>query len=279
MKAGLRMGATVMSKHEEQGDVLQVARDGPVAIVTFDRGERRNALSLAAMRALTRAAEDFRDDTKSIAVVLTGSSREFSAGVDLKDPARWDIDQLSMAERRTVASWGGRMCKAWEEMPQLTIAAIEGFNVGGGVALTLACDWRVMAEGAYLLVPEAQIGLPLGWQAVPRLVNAVGAAKAKQIILLGARMSADEALSAGLADWIAPDGDAAAHAAEIASKVAKNPGAVVRMTKQHINAYANALNHVSSFMDVDQALLCNQSREAIEARAAFRTSKKDAGSS
>ena len=268
-----------MSRHDEECGLLRVERNGSVAIVTFDRGERRNALSLAAMQALTRTAEDFRDDAQTAVVILIGTDREFSAGVDLKDPARWDIDALPLAERRTIASWGGRMCRAWDEMPQLTIAAIEGFNVGGGVALTLACDWRVMAEGAYLLVPEAQIGIPLGWQTVPRLVNAVGPAKAKQIILLGAKISAEEARAAGLADWVAPDGEAAAHAAKIASTVAKNPSAVVRMTKQHVNAYANALNHVSSFMDVDQALLCNQSEEAIEARAAFQFAKRDAGPS
>jgi len=277
-KASLPVGAFVMTKHEEEGGLLQIARDGPVATVTLDRGERRNALSLAVMRELTRTAEGFRDDAETTVVILTGTSREFSAGVDLKDPARWNIDALSLAERRTIVSWGGRMSRAWEEMPQLTIAAIEGFNIGGGVALTLACDWRVMAEGAYLLLPEAQIGIPLGYQAVPRLMNAVGPARAKQMILLGARMSAEEALSVGLADWVTPDGEAAARATEIAAKVVKNPGAVVRMTKQHVNAYANALNHVSSFMDVDQALLCNQSNEAIEARSAFQSGRRDTSS-
>jgi len=249
--------------------MISISRDGAVAIVTFDRGARRNALSIEAMQHLTRVAVEFQADPSITCVVLTGTKQEFSAGVDLKDPARWDIDALSLDERRHIAATGGRLCKAWEEMPQLTIVAIEGFAVGGGVALALSCDWRVMAESAFLLLPEAQKGITLGWQAVPRLVNAVGPSKAKQIILLGDRLTADCALKAGLVDWVAPDGMTAAMAADLARSVATNPAAVIKMTKQAINAYANALNHVATFMDVDQALVCNQSREAVAARRQF----------
>src|SRR3546814_1727011 len=96
------------------------------------------------------------------------------------------------------------MCRAWEDMPQLTIAATEGLNVGGGIALTLACDWRVMAESAYLYVPEVQIGIPLGWQTIPRLVNLVGPARAKQIVLLGEKMSAAKAQEWGIVDFVVP---------------------------------------------------------------------------
>ena len=118
---------------------------GPIAVITYDRGERRNALSLAAMQELTRSADAYKMRFDIACIVLSGSPQAFSAGVDLKDPARWDISHKSLDERRHIAATGGRMCKAWEELPQLTIAAVEGFNVGGGVALTLACDWRVMA--------------------------------------------------------------------------------------------------------------------------------------
>lgn len=249
--------------------MISIEEQDGVALVTYDRGERRNALSLQAMQELARTAEQLRDRTEISVVVLAGSPTAFSAGVDLKDPARWDIGGLSLSERRHIAAWGGRMCKAWEELPQLTIAAIEGLNVGGGIALTLSCDWRVMAEDAFLAVPEIQIGIPLGWHTVPRLVNIVGASRAKQIMLLGDRLDGAAAEAWGLADWLAPRGGAGELALTLARRVRRSPAHVVRMSKQSVNAYANALNHVSTFMDVDQALLCNESEEAREARRKF----------
>lgn len=249
--------------------MIQIDKSDGITVVTYDRGERRNALSLKAMQELTRVAESFKDDVESSCVVLTGTAREFSSGVDLKDPERWEIDNKSLNERRAIASWGSRMCKAWEEVPQLTIASIEGFAVGGGVALTLACDWRVMSKSAFLFAPEAQIGIPLGWHTVPRLVNMVGASKAKQIILLGEKMNSATAKEWGLVDWVAEEGQANAVALQLAAQLLKTPGGVIKMTKQSVNAFANALNQVATFMDVDQALLANTSNEARQARQQF----------
>ncbi len=250
--------------------MITIEEHGSVAVVTYDRGERRNALSLKAMNELTKVAESFEARFDISAIVLAGSPQAFSAGVDLKDPERWAIDDKSLDERRYVASTGARMCKAWESLPQLTIAAVEGLNVGGGIALTLTCDWRVMAEDAFLYVPEVQIGIPLVWHTIPRLVNMVGASRAKQIMLLGDKMSSDVAKEWGLADWLVPKGQAVAHARELAQKVAQSPSHVVKMSKQSVNAYANALHFVSTFMDVDQALVCGQSNEAREARKNFK---------
>src|SRR5690606_24425958 len=131
-----------------------------------------------------------------------------SAGVHRKDPARWNIDRADIEAIRIASSRGAAMCRAWENIPQLTIAAIEGINVGGGIALTLCCDWRVQSETSVMMLPEAQIGLPLSWQTVPRLVNIVGASKAKQLILLGEKLNSHEALELGLIDFVVPAGTA-----------------------------------------------------------------------
>ena len=88
-------------------------------------------------------------------------------------------------------------------MPQITIAAIEGLAVGAGVALAIACDWRVIARDAYLYVPEVRIGLNLQWGALPRLVSLVGPARAKRITILCERMGADQAASWGLVEEVA----------------------------------------------------------------------------
>jgi len=250
--------------------MVKVEEFGPVAVVTYDRGEKRNALSLKAMNELIRVADSFQARFDITAIVLAGSAQAFSSGVDLKDPERWAIDDKSFDERRYVASTGARMCQAWESLPQLTIAAVEGVNVGGGIALTLACDWRVMADNAFLYVPEVQIGIPLVWHTVPRLVNMVGASRAKQIMLLGEKMSSATAKEWGLVDWLVPEGNAVEHAKVLAEKVSQSPSHVVKMSKQSVNAHANALNFVSTYMDVDQALVCGQSNEAREARNNFK---------
>lgn len=252
---------------------ISIETAGSIAVVTLSRGERRNALSLKILQELTRVAEDFRNRSDISCVVLTGTDKEFSAGVDLKDSDRWDVDHLSLDELRVIASWGPRMCKAWEDMPQLTIAAIEGINFGGGVVLAISCDWRVLGKSGYFSVPEAQIGIPLGWQAIPRLNTLVGGSRAKQIILLGEKIPSATALDWGLVDWVVEDGSAKDKALELARTVTKTTGVIVKMTKQGVNAHNNALNHLSSYMDIDQLLMYSQGGEAKSVRTSFGASE------
>ena len=148
----------------------------------------------------------------------------------------------------------------WETLPQITIAAIEGYAIGAGIALALTCDWRVMADDAYVWLPEVQRGMTLGWGALPRLVNLVGPAIAKRLIILGDRVSAHDALSAGLVDWVAPKGQAFALAMDYAKRVAQLPAAPVVMTKEAVNAVSGVLTGISSYMETDQANLLQRNR-------------------
>src|SRR5690606_13854282 len=102
----------------------------------------------------TSVARDLTESLDVHIVVLTGASDIFSAGIDLKDPQKWDETETGLLERRDVAQRGGRLCKLWEELPQITVAAIEGAAVGGSAALALACDWRVAATNAFIYLPE-----------------------------------------------------------------------------------------------------------------------------
>ncbi len=251
-------------------EAITVETIGQVAVVTYNRKGSRNALSLGAIKELTRIAQSFKDVANVSCVILTGSKTEFSAGVDLKEPARWDIDHLNLDELRILSSWGPRMCKAWEEIPQLTIAAVEGLNIGGGVALAVSCDWRVVGRSGYFLVPEAQIGIPMGWQTIPRLNTLVGGSRTKQIILLGQKIDSQTALDWGLADWVAEDGCAVEKAMEVARSVGKTTDAIVKMTKQAVNAHNHALSQVASYMDLDQVLMCSQGPEARASRSKFK---------
>ena len=247
---------------------LRLQIEGRLATVTLDRPQARNALSRALMQGLIRTARDLSDRADVDAVILTGSQTCFSAGADLKDAQSWADEALSLVERREIAAVGYQLCRAWEAMPQITIAAIEGFAVGGGLALSLACDWRVVASDAFVSLPEIALGIPLTWGTIPRLVNLLGPAKAKRLTILCERFGAADALAIGLIDHVAEPGQALARAEALARQTLAMPSAVVRMSKESVNAIATALNHATSYMAHDQIALAAASAESRTARAA-----------
>ncbi|GGC91551.1 enoyl-CoA hydratase/isomerase family protein [Chelatococcus reniformis] len=244
--------------------------DGRIAVVRFDRGDGVNALSPEALRQLTDAARSFEDDAATSVVVLAGADRAFSAGFDLKDPegrARADMD---LGARRRHLRLGPRLTKAWEDMEQVTIAAIEGFCVGGGVALAVALDFRIMAAGAHMRVPEVALGMNMSWQTIPRLVQLVGPARTKQaVILANDRISAGAALAWGLVEEVVPDGDTFAAALAMAERIAALPPLSVAMTKRTVDRVAHAFDDLASHMDVDQFALASLTEDHREGVAAF----------
>src|SRR6201994_4795293 len=121
--------------------------DGRIAVVRFDRGDGINALSPEALRQLTNAARSFEDDAATSVVVLTGSAKAFSAGFDLKDPEGRARKTMDIGSLRRHLKLGPRLSQAWQEMEQITIGAIEGFCIGGGVALGGAPGFRLVARG------------------------------------------------------------------------------------------------------------------------------------
>lgn len=252
---------------------VSIQRDGPVALVSFDRKRNLNAFDDRLIVELTEAARSFHDDLETRAVVLTGSKDYFSAGADLEDLAARNSARISDLERRHMFFKGVRLCEAWESMPQITVAAMERLAVGAGVALPLACDWRVLGESGYLYVPEVKIGLNLQWGALPRLVNLVGPARAKRICILCEKMDARTALDWGVIEEIAPDGEAVAKAMTLARSAAAMPPIAVRMIKEAVNATANALSRVASHADADQSQLTSTSADARSARDRFNEKK------
>lgn len=249
------------------------AKDG-IWTVRLNRPEVRNAFSIELMRSLTQAAERLRDEAGVRAVVLAAAGEHFSAGMDLKDPKSWDPGKQSLAERRSLASTGERMCQAWENIPALTLCAIEGHCIGGGAALAVATDLRVIGASAWFWLPEIAIGIPLGWGALPRLVRLLGPARAKRFIILCDRFTGREAVDFGLAEYLVADGQAYAEALTLAARIAALPEVPVKMSKEAVNATANALNHLASFMVSDQVALAAGSEEAVAARARFAARKQ-----
>lgn len=252
----------------EVGKFLTIERRGAVATVTIDRGDGRNALSRELIFDLTQAAKSFADDLQTQAVILTAKGA-FTAGADLRDPGMDRRRASGLLERRHMVRIGPDLCDAWEKVEQVTICAIEKYCIGGGAALAAACDFRIMARSAMMRLPEIPLGMNMSWHAVPRLVSLIGPARAKRFVICGENIGADQALAWGLADEVAADGEALSAARVWAEKIAKLPPNAVRMSKQSINAAANALHHATTFMDLDQYALATTSEDYREAIKAF----------
>jgi enoyl-CoA hydratase/carnithine racemase len=250
------------------GEFVSIVREGAIATVIFDRGDGRNALSRQVILELTQAARSFADDLETQAVILTGKGA-FTAGADLKDPAMDRRKANGLLERRHMVRIGPELCDAWEKIEQITICAIEKYCIGGGAALAASCDFRIMGAGAQMRLPEIPLGMNMSWHAVPRLVSLIGPSRTKQFVIFGDKVEAAQALAWGLADEVVPDGEALAAARRWAEKVAKLPPNAVRMSKQSVNASANALHAATTFMDLDQYALATTSEDYREAIKAF----------
>lgn len=257
---------------------LKVEIKGAVATVTLNRPEARNAMSAQFMREMIACAGRLAVKSDLRVVIVRGAGVCFSAGADLKDRGRWGEGQGSLEQGREIAALGFRMARAWEELPHMTIAAIEGYAIGGGVALAVALDWRVIARDAFVSFPEIALGIPLTWGTLPRLVNLVGPARAKRLTILCERFAANDALAMGLVDYVSAPGEALKTARGIAKTVLSLPPSSVRMSKESINAYAAIGAHAATHMAHDQVQLAAASPEAKAAREAFaarrRASKK-----
>ena len=249
--------------------------DGRIAVVRFDRGDGINALSPEALRQLTDAARSFEDDAATSVVVLTGGARTFSAGFDLKDPEGRARKAMDLGTLRRHLKLGPRLTGAWQDIEQITIGAIEGFCIGGGVALAVALDFRVIARDAHMRVPEIALGMNMSWQSVPRMLHLIGPARTKQaVILADDRITAEQAYEWGLVEQVAEPGKAFDAAMALAEKVAAQPPMSVAMTKLTVNRLAHALDDLASHMDVDQFALASLSEDHKEGVAAFLERRK-----
>jgi enoyl-CoA hydratase len=249
-------------------ETIAVEKEGRTATVTLHRPESRNAMNVAMIRELIDVAEKLRDDMSLSAVILTGGPTIFTAGVDLKDENLAAIFNEPLAVRRRHFEMGRRMCDAWENLPQVTIAAIEGYCVGGGVSIAVACDFRVVSKKAVFRIPEIGLAMNYSWGSIPRLVNLVGPALTKKWVILTEPIDSDEALRSGFAQWVVEAGEALKTAKTLAQKIESKPMAPVMMTKATVNAITAASSPVAH-MDADQFALTLTSEDFQEGVSAF----------
>lgn len=215
----------------EKSPVRIEREDGQVAVVVVDRPEKRNALDYATVAALRAALNELREDKGIHAVVLTGVDKSFVAGADIAE----------MRERRAedaLRAINSSLFREVEDFPRPVVAAINGFALGGGSELALACDIRIAAANAKLGQPEVGLGIIPAAGGCYRLARLVGLGRAKDLIFTGRVIGADEALAIGLVEEVVAEGQARARALAVAREIAKQAPLAVRVAKAAMNAFA-----------------------------------------
>lgn len=231
---------------------VRCERDGAILLVTIDRPEARNALSLAMSGRLAEAWIELRDDPGLRVAVLTGTGTEaFCAGADLKQVGAWYQSMTPLERRRhgeREPGLGGLTRNLDPGKPVL--AAVNGACLAGGLELALACDLRIAAERASFGLPEVRRGIIPGAGGTQRLPRAVPQALAMEMLLTGASIDAATALRAGLVSRVVPDGQLAAAALGLAERIAANAPLAVQTAR----AAAQAGSHLA----LDDALALEQ---------------------
>jgi len=243
--------------------LVEVRSDGPIAVVTLRREEKLNALSTAVEAALGEAIgrPEVRD---ARAVIITGGARAFSAGADVSE-----MRALAPADILAYYRATGDVYERVAALPMPTIAAIAGWCLGGGLELALACDFRIAERGTRLGLPEVGIGILPSSGGTHRLVRLVGAARAKELVLLGERIDAERAAALGVVTEAVPDGAALDRALEIARRLAGLPPLAVAVAKQAVDAMADASRDAGLLVERLGYGLLAQTADAREAAVAF----------
>lgn len=249
---------------------LDVEREGAVAHLILNGPKVRNALTPTVLRSVVEACEALVDDDEVRVVVLRGAGGTFSAGADL--PAF--MGELGGGKALETADLGRRASEALASLPQITVAAVEGHCVGGGVVLAAACDVRECAAGTVFCIPELEIGIPLAWGATERLVQLLGETVAIDLILTGRRIDATEAARIGLVTRVVK-GPVDEALAALVDVIAVRPAGTLRTTKEQLVAIrAGRFDATTDAAALLKALSDPETQQAAQKYIARRLAKK-----
>jgi enoyl-CoA hydratase len=240
---------------------IEVRDEGQIRWLALSRPEKRNAIDLAMSQAITAALEDAR---KQPCVLIVGSATPgmFAAGADIAELRDRDADAALLAINAGVF-------EKLEAHRWPTIAVIDGPALGGGCELALACDFRIASHNAYFGQPELSLGILAGAGGNWRLAQTAGQQVARRMLYAGARLSAAEALAAGLVDEVADDPDAAARA--LAGKITRQSWRALELTKLALRSHRPA---TTTFDMAAQALLF-ESQDKRDRMTAFLNRRRD----
>lgn len=250
------------------------ADDRGLGRLTLNRPERLNAIGATMLQELAEAARWFDSHRDLRVVIVSGAGRAFCAGADLQDSPAAAADSKtanSWLYRREVGQYGLRASDAIEQMRAVTIAQVHGHAVGGGVVLMAVCDLRVAAEDAWFFIPEIDLGIPLAWGGIPKLVREIGPAMTKELVMTCRRFSPLEAKAMGFINRVVPLAKLQSEAEELARELIDKPSVPVAITKEHVNAVTRAMSAgITAFADGDGLLGAAATEESRAAARAYR---------
>jgi len=216
--------------------LVTTSKTDGICTVKINRPDKLNAMNMDVAKELVNIFENLgKDDTVKV-IILTGEGdKAFSAGADIEY-----MSKISPDESEEYAKLGQLVTATVENVKQPTIAAVNGFALGGGCELAMSCDIRIAANTAKMGQPEVTIGIPPGWGGTQRLMRIVGIAKAKEMVYTGKMIKAEEAKEIGLVNQVVELSTLMDETMKMAKTIASNSAIAVRMSKSAINKGRNA---------------------------------------
>lgn len=249
-------------------DHLRLDLAGARADLVLGRPERLNPLSTRTLLDIESAARWIDDQPEIRVVVVRGEGRAFCAGADLASFAPGS--DAAGPPPHEAADAGRRMADALEAMRAITIARIHGHCVGGGVVLASACDLRLAAQGTVFSIPEVDLGIPLTWGGLPRLVRDIGPVATKELVMTCRPFDADEARSLGFLNRVVPADGLDDAVDELVAQLSAKPAYALRSTKAATNAItASAMSLPATWADAAQLAVGLRDPEGRAAAAAY----------
>ncbi len=238
-----------------------------VGLVRINRPDARNALNMEVRRQIVKALDEMTANDDIRAIVLTGNSKSFAAGADIKEMA--NAGSIEMMQRGTHKLW-----RSIYACPKPVIAAINGFALGGGCELAMTCDIIIAGESAKFGQPEVKIGIIPGGGGTQRLTNAIGKYKAMRYILTGDLFGAKEAFDMGLVAEIVPDADVEKRAIAMAQQLADLSPLALQMAKESVLTSMEAPLATGLAFETKAIQMLFSSQDQKEGMAAFIEKRK-----
>jgi len=210
---------------------LNYQKEGPVAVIQINRPQKKNSLNTELRHEIGKVMREIAADAKQRAVILTGGEEIFCAGADISEIEGTASAEAAYQHAREFQILFGQI----EALPQPVVAAVSGYALGGGCELALACDFRIASDTARFGLPEIKIGAFPGGGGTQRLPRLIGTAKAKEMILIGDPITAEQALAVGLVMKVTPKAKLMQEANTFAAKLASLPRLALQASKMLIN--------------------------------------------
>tara|TARA_B000000557_G_scaffold230428_1_gene203196 strand:+ start:36 stop:800 length:765 start_codon:yes stop_codon:yes gene_type:complete len=202
--------------------------------LTLDQPDKLNPLGTNTLQDIIDATTWFNKENVSV-VIVSGNGRAFTAGFDLREFTNTD------STGKDGAVLGREMAEAVDRMKPITIASLHGYCIGGGVVLASACDLRIASENTTFSIPEVDLGIPLAWGGIPRLVREIGPAMTKELVMTCRPFDAEEAKSLGFINRVVKDADLESQTMNMAEAIRKRPQSVIETTKNQVRAATDDL--------------------------------------